>query len=242
MSLSPGQLYLVPTPVGNLSDITERAKETLSKVEIVACEDTRNSGRLLQLLGLKKRLVSYHEFNERARAAQLIERIQQGESVAVISDAGTPGISDPAYRVVRAAIDAGIEIVALPGPNALLPALTASGLPTDRFFFEGFLSHKTGAKKKRLEALRDLPHTLIFYESPFRVQKTLEAMREVLGDRQACLSREISKKFEEHIRGSISEIIQRITAKPVKGEIVLIVAGSGGLTDSGEDSNNGDEA
>jgi 16S rRNA (cytidine1402-2'-O)-methyltransferase len=242
MSIPPGQLYLVPTPVGNLSDITERARETLAKVEIVACEDTRNSGRLLHHLGLKKRLVSYHEFNERSRAAQLIERIQQGESVAVISDAGTPGISDPAYRVVRAAIDAGIEIIALPGPNALLPALTASGLPTDRFYFEGFLSHKSGAKKKRLEALRDLPCTLIFYESPFRVQKSLEAMLEVLGNRHACLSREISKKFEEHIRGSISEIIQRISNKTVKGEIVLTVAGAGGEADSGEVTEDGDHS
>ena len=234
-----GQLYLVPTPIGNLSDITDRARELLTSVDLVACEDTRVSGRLMQLLGLKKKLISYHEFNERERSAQLIERIRTGESVAVISDAGSPGISDPAYRVVRAAIDAGIQIVALPGPSAIIPALTASGLPTDRFFFEGFLSHKSGPRKRRLEAIRKYPHTLIFYESPFRVHKTLAAMHEVFGNRQVCLSREISKKFEEHLRGPLAEIVKAIEGRTVKGEIVLCVAGQES-TDDDETSDIGE--
>lgn len=226
MSTPAGVLYLVPTPIGNLSDMTDRAREVLGLVETVACEDTRVSGHLFHLLGLKKKLVSYHEFNERDRAVQLIERIRSGESIAVVSDAGSPGISDPAYRVVRAAVDSGINVVALPGPNAIIPALTASGLPTDRFFFEGFLSHKTGARTRRLESLRSFPHTLVFYESPFRVHKTLQAMLEVLGDRRACLAREISKKFEEYLRGSLSEILVRIKDRTVKGEIVLVVSGA----------------
>lgn len=225
--MSIGKLYLVPTPIGNLSDMTDHAREVLASADIVACEDTRTSGRLMQHLGLKKKLVSYHEFNERSRSAQLIERIRAGETVAVISDAGSPGISDPAYRVVRAAIEADIEIIPLPGPNALIPALTASGLPTDRFFFEGFLSHKTGARKRRLEAISSYPHTLIFYESPFRIHKTLQAIFDVLGDRPACLSREISKKFEEHVRGTVSEILNQIKGKAVKGEMVLCVGGLG---------------
>ncbi|MBK7140951.1 MAG: 16S rRNA (cytidine(1402)-2'-O)-methyltransferase [bacterium] len=222
-----GTLYLVPTPIGNLSDITSRALEVLKEVEIVACEDTRTSGNLLSKFGIKKRLVSYHEFNERSRALQLIEALKQGESVAVITDAGTPGISDPAYRVVRAALAEQIEIIPLPGPSALLPALTASGLPTDRFMFEGFLSHKSGARTRRLEKLKDFEHTIIFYESPHRVRQTLTAMLQVFGDRQVCLAREISKKFEQFIRGSISEILSRI-GESVKGEVVLVVAGSSG--------------
>lgn len=219
-----GKLYLVPTPIGNLADMTSRALETLKQVEVVACEDTRNSGNLLSKFGIKKRLVSYHEFNERSRALQLLELLKQGHSIAVITDAGTPGISDPAYRVVRAALSEQVEIVPLPGASALLPALTASGLPTDRFLFEGFLSHKSGARKRRLEKLRDFEHTIIFYESPHRVRQSLTAMLEVFGNRQACLAREISKKFEQFLRGSISEILSKI-GESVKGEVVLVVAG-----------------
>ncbi len=224
MNVNKGKLYLVPTPIGNLSDITSRALEVLKEVEIVACEDTRTSGNLLSKFGIKKRLVSYHEFNERSRAIQLLEALKQGQSIAVITDAGTPGISDPAYRVVRAALGDQIEIVPLPGPSALLPALTASGLPTDRFMFEGFLSHKSGARTRRLEKLRNFEHTIIFYESPHRVRQSLTAMLEVFGDRQACLAREISKKFEQFLRGSISEILGKI-GESVKGEVVLVVAG-----------------
>ncbi len=218
------KLYLVPTPIGNLADMTSRALEILKQVEVIACEDTRTSGNLLTKFGIKKRLVSYHEFNERSRALQLLELLKQGHSIAVVTDAGTPGISDPAYRVVRAALSENIEIVPLPGASALLPALTASGLPTDRFLFEGFLSHKSGARKRRLEKLRDFEHTIIFYESPHRVRQSLTAMLEVFGDRQACLAREISKKFEQFLRGSISEILSKI-GESVKGEVVLVVAG-----------------
>ena len=227
MSNSPGTIYLVPTPIGNMGDITQRAVEVLSLVDLVACEDTRNSGNLLKKLNLKKKLVSYHDFNEAGRAQKLVEAVLGGLSVAVITDGGSPGISDPAYRVVRAAIDSGLNLVALPGPCAIIPALTVSGLPTDRFFFEGFLSNKSAARKKRLAELRDLRHTLVFYESPHRVHKTLADMLEVLGDRRACLAREISKKFEQYLRGSLGNLVEQLSDRTVKGEIVLIVAGSG---------------
>ena len=222
---APGKLYLVPTPIGNLSDMTPRALEILAEVDLVACEDTRTSGSLLAKFDLRKKLISYHDFNERSRAGQLLQHLQSGQSVAVMTDAGSPGISDPAYRVVRVALENGIEIVPLPGANALIPALTASGLPTDRFLFEGFLSHKSSTRKRRLEQLESFPHTIVFYESPHRVHQALTAMREVFGNRQACLAREISKKFEQFMRGSIEDILERIEGKTVKGEIVIVVAG-----------------
>ncbi|MBD3403224.1 16S rRNA (cytidine(1402)-2'-O)-methyltransferase [candidate division GN15 bacterium] len=226
MDDSSGKLYLVPTPIGNLEDITQRALRILDEVDIVACEDTRTTGQLLYHFGLRKKLISYHEYNERSQAGRLAEDLASGKSIAVVTDAGTPGISDPAYRVVRAALDAGIDIVALPGPSALLPALTASGLPTDRFFFEGFLSPKSAARKRRLEELADFPHTLVFYESPHRLEKSLDNMREVLGDRPACVAREISKKFEEFVRGKLSAVIAAFAGRSVKGEIVVVVAGN----------------
>lgn len=220
-----GQLYLVPTPIGNLSDITQRALDVLAQVDVIACEDTRDSGNLLRHYDIRKKLISYHNFNESSRAEQLIELLQQGQSIAVITDGGSPGISDPAYRVVRAALENGIEIIPLPGPTAIIPALTASGLPTDRFFFEGFLPPKSGARKTRLTQLAEYPHTLVFYESPFRVHKSLEAMREVFGERPACLAREISKKFEEFIRGPLGTILQQIEKRTLKGEMVIVVEG-----------------
>ena len=225
MAADSGKLYLVPTPIGNMGDITQRALETLREVDLVACEDTRHSGMLLKRLGLKKKLISYHDFNEARRADQLLAKIREGMSVAVITDAGSPGISDPAYRIVRAAIAGNIDIVPLPGATAIIPALTASGQPTDRFFFEGFLPHKSAARKKRLERLKELEHTLVFYESPHRVQKSLGDMLEVLGNRKACLAREISKRYEQFLRGRISDIQNAITDKPVKGEIVLVIGG-----------------
>ena len=227
MSSTTGKLYLVPTPIGNRADITERAVTILAQVDLIACEDTRHSGQLLKHLGIKKPLVSYHEFNERGRAAQLMARMHRGESVAVITDGGSPGISDPAYRVVRAAIDGGVEVVPLPGPCALIAALTASGLPTDRFFFEGFLPVRQAARRKRLEELRDFEHTLVFYESPHRIQKTLADVAAVLGDRPICLAREISKKFEEFLRGSAAEVLATVSSRAIKGEMVLVVAGAG---------------
>ena len=225
MAVDSGKLYLVPTPIGNMGDITQRALETLREVDLVACEDTRHSGMLLKRLGLKKKLISYHDFNEARRADQLLAKIREGMSVAVITDAGSPGISDPAYRIVQAAIASDIDIVPLPGATAIIPALTASGLPTDRFFFEGFLPHKSAARKKRLERLKELEHTLVFYESPHRVQKSLGDMLEVFGDRRACLAREISKRYEQFLRGRISDIQNAIGDKSVKGEIVLVIGG-----------------
>jgi 16S rRNA (cytidine1402-2'-O)-methyltransferase len=225
MTTQAGKLYLVPTPIGNVGDITQRAVNVLQQVDLVACEDTRHSGRLLKRLGLSKKLISYHDFNELQRAQQLLTKIKQGMSIAVITDAGSPGISDPAYRVVQAAIAGNVEIVPLPGATAIIPALSASGLPTDRFFFEGFLPHKSAARRKRLEQLKEFEHTLVFYESPHRVEKSLGDMLEILGDRHACLAREISKLYEQFIRGSISDILTEIALKPPKGEIVLIIEG-----------------
>jgi 16S rRNA (cytidine1402-2'-O)-methyltransferase len=227
MSDRAGKLYLVPTPIGNLGDLSPRGLEVLSMVDVVACEDTRHTGNLLKKLGLKKRLISYHEFNERSRAAELLARLQAGETVAVVTDAGSPGISDPAYRIVRFAVDNAIDIVPLPGPCAIIPALTASGLPTDRFFFEGFLPNKGGKRRTRLGQLADFPHTMVFYESPHRTVKTLTDMHEVLGNRQACLAREISKLHEQFVRGALAEILAILDHGSIKGEIVLVVAGSG---------------
>ncbi len=226
MSDGKATLYLVPTPIGNMGDISDRVRATLSEVEVIACEDTRHSGRLLQQLGIKKKLLSYHNFNETQRASQLIEILRHGSSVAVITDAGSPGISDPAFRVVRIAIEHDIEIIPIPGPNAIIPALTASGLPTDRFFFEGFLSPKSGARKKRLSTLKELNHTLIFYESPHRIVKTIADMLIVLGNRQACIAREISKVHEEFLRGTLKELNDCLSKRKLKGEMVVLVGGS----------------
>lgn len=220
-----GTLYLVPTPIGNLGDITNRALEIIKSVELIACEDTRVTGKLLSLYGVKKKMLSYHNFNEKARLPQLLSILAGGGDVAVISDAGTPGLSDPAYRIIRAAIENGIRISPLPGANSVIPALTASGLPLDRFFFEGFLPCKSTARKNRLARLRELEHTLIFFESPFRIEKTVADLLEVLGDRPACLAREISKMYEEFIRGKLSEILAEVARRRLKGEFVIVVAG-----------------
>ncbi len=225
MDDTSGKIYLVPTPIGNMGDITLRSLEILKLVDLIACEDTRHSGQLLKKLEISKRLVSYHDFNESSRAAQLLDEVRAGKSVAVITDAGSPGISDPAYRIVRTAIDNGVTVIPLPGASAIIPAITASGLPTDRFFFEGFLPHKSGARRNRLEKLKELDHTLVFYESPHRIEKTIGDILEVLGDRPMCLARELSKVYEEFIRGKASEVLAQIKRKPVKGEIVLIVRG-----------------
>lgn len=223
---SQGKIYLVATPIGNLGDISQRALETLKEVDLIACEDTRHSGHFLKKFDISKKLVSYHEFNERSRAESLLKDLQNGKNIAVITDAGSPGISDPAYRIVRIAVENNIEIIPIPGATAIIPALTASGLPTDRFFFEGFLSNKSATRKNQLEKIKLLEHTLVFYESPHRIEKCLADMLEVLGDREACLAREITKKFEQFIRGSVSEIMSQIHTKNIKGEIVLVIAGA----------------
>lgn len=226
MTETSGIIYLVPTPIGNMSDMTQRIIDTLASVDIVACEDTRHSGSLMKKLELKKKLVSYHEFNESERAIQLVKAVQEGQSIAVITDAGSPGISDPAYRIVKMAIENNLTIIPLPGPTAFVPALTASGLPTDRFFFEGFLSNKSAARKKRLTQLIDFPHTIILYESPHRIEKTVNDIFEVFGDRQICIAREITKKFEQFIRGSVTEVIEILAQKKLKGEIVIVIEGN----------------
>jgi len=227
MSAETGTLYLIPTPIGNMADLTRRSIEILEQVDLVACEDTRHSGRLLKALGLNKQLLSYHDLNERTRAGQLVEILAAGQSVAIISDAGSPGISDPAYRVVRTAIDHGVPIVPLPGATSIIPALTASGLPTDRFFFEGFLPNKSGARRTRLGKLVDFDHTLVFFESPHRIEKSLGDMLTVLGNRSASLARELTKLHEEFRRGSLSELIASLSEKNTRGEIVVVVAGKG---------------
>jgi len=221
-----GKLYLVPTPIGNLHDITRRALETLESSEMIACEDTRISGKLLAHFGIKKKLLSYHDFNEEKQVPKILKIILSGGNVSVITDAGSPGISDPAYRIIRSAIENDIIISPLPGPNALIPALTGSGLPPDRFFFEGFLPNKKSARKNRLEKLKELKHTLVFYESPHRIQKAVADALEVLGDRPACIAREISKIYEEYIRGTLSEILDNISSRKMRGEMVLIIEGT----------------
>lgn len=224
MNAKQGKLYLVPTPIGNMEDITLRAINTLRMVDIIACEDTRHTGQLLKKLDISKKLISYHNYNESKRSNFIIDSLQDGQNIAVVTDAGSPGISDPAYRVVKAAIEHDLEVIPLPGPTALIAALTGSGLPTDRFFFEGFLPIKSGSRKNRLKELFETPHTLVFYESPHRIQKTLVDALETLGNRSACLAREISKLHEEFIRGNISELVAR-TKSGVKGELVLVIAG-----------------
>jgi 16S rRNA (cytidine1402-2'-O)-methyltransferase len=220
-------LYLVPTPVGNLEDITLRALRVLGEVDLIACEDTRTSGRLLHHFNIDKPLTSFHDHNERQKVPHLVERMKAGESVALISDAGSPGISDPGFSLVRACAEAGVEVTALPGPTAFVPALTASGLPTDRFVFEGFLPHKKG-RQTRLQALASEPRTMVFYESPHRLVKSLLQMAETFGaERPAAVGRELSKLYEEVRRGSLEELHAHYASQErVRGEVVLVVGGN----------------
>ncbi len=220
-----GTLYLVATPIGNLEDITMRAVRTLKEVDLIACEDTRTSRVLLNHYGISKPLVSYHNFNERQASERIIARILEGQNVAVISDAGTPSISDPGFIIVREAIKQGIEVVAIPGPAAMIMALAVSGLPTDAFIFYGFLPQTSGKRRTILESLKERRETLIFYESPYKIHKLLDEVLDVIGNRQAALCRELTKKFEEVTRGNIETIRQAIADKKVKGEITLVVQG-----------------
>ncbi|MBL0105549.1 MAG: 16S rRNA (cytidine(1402)-2'-O)-methyltransferase [Bacteroidetes bacterium] len=234
--LTPG-LYLVPTPVGNLEDITLRAIRVLKEADVILAEDTRTSGHLLKHLGIDKRMQSYHMHNEHKIVQDIVERISGGEKIALVTDAGTPGISDPGFLLVRECIKSDIHIETLPGPTAFVPALVNSGLPTDRFTFEGFLPQKKG-RATRLEKLREEERTMIFYESPFRLVKTLEQFAVVFGnDRQACVSREISKMFEENKRGTLRECADYFSSKTVKGEIVIVVAGKNLKKHDSEDEN-----
>jgi 16S rRNA (cytidine1402-2'-O)-methyltransferase len=219
------RLYIVPTPIGNLEDITYRAVKILQTVDFIIAEDTRTTGHLLKHLQISKPMQSFHKFNEHQVVNRLVDRIQQGETAALVSDAGTPGISDPGFLIVREALKEEIEVECLPGPTAFVPALIVSGLPCERFCFEGFLPQKKG-RNKRLNELKDEERTMIFYESPMRVQKTLEQLAEFLGSqRRASLSREISKVHEETLRGTLEEILQAVKNKNLKGEVVICVEG-----------------
>ncbi|MCP1380782.1 16S rRNA (cytidine(1402)-2'-O)-methyltransferase [Runella salmonicolor] len=219
------KLYLVPTPIGNLEDITLRAINMLKSVDVILAEDTRTSGHLLKHLGISKPLQSYHIHNEHQTVQRIIQRILKGENMALISDAGTPAVSDPGFLLVRECLKNGIDIECLPGPTAFVPALVNSGLPTDRFTFEGFLPHKKG-RQTRLTELKEEERTMIFYESPHRLLKSLQQFVEYFGaDRQASVSRELTKLYEETIRGTLTEIIAYFAEKTIKGEIVIVVAG-----------------
>lgn len=226
MESTPGTLYVVPTPVGNMDDMTYRSVETLKRVDVAVCEDTRTSGNLFDRYGIETRRTSFHQHNEHRKTPALIERLLQGESIAVVSDAGMPGISDPGYLLVRAAVEAGIPVVALPGATAFVPALVASGLPSDRFVFEGFLPPKKG-RKTRLTELASGERTVVLYESPHRISKLMTQIVDAFGpERPAVIAREVSKKFEEYIRGSASELARRVEQDPPRGEMVVIVGGS----------------
>ena len=218
-----GKLYLVATPIGNLNDMTYRAVETLKSVSVIACEDTRHTRKLLTHFGISNKLVSYHEHNEAERAGELIKRLTNGDSVAVVSDAGTPGIADPSFRIVQSAIDFGIEIVPIPGASAFVNAAAAAGLPTDSLFFGGFLPSKKGDRRKRLLEIAGIPATIIFFESPRRIVASLLDAADVLGDRTAVVAREITKLHEEFSRGTLSELHSKFSSATVKGEIVLLI-------------------
>lgn len=219
------KLYIVPTPIGNLEDITLRAVRVLREADIVLAEDTRTTAFLLKHLGIEKKAYSHHKFNEHATVELVASRIGEGRSVALVSDAGTPGISDPGFLLVRTCLEKGIEVETLPGATAFVPALIQSGFPADRFCFEGFLPQKKG-RNKRLQALAEEARTMIFYESPFRVVKALEQFAEVFGaQRQVSVSRELTKKFEETVRGTLAEAAEHFRQHPPKGEFVIVVAG-----------------
>lgn len=219
------RLVLVPTPIGNLEDITLRAQRILQTADFVLAEDTRTTGNLFRLLGISAKVQAYHKFNEHKMLSSLVDRIRASNMVALVSDAGTPGISDPGFLLLRACVEQGIETECLPGPTAFVPALVNSGLPCDRFYFEGFLPQKKG-RKTRLELLQEQEATMVFYESPYRVMRTLKDFSETFGpDRRASVSREITKKFEETVRGSLTELLDHFARKEPKGEFVLVVEG-----------------
>jgi 16S rRNA (cytidine1402-2'-O)-methyltransferase len=221
--LRAGTLYLVATPIGNLEDITLRALRTLRECDLIAAEDTRLTGQLLRYFEISKPLVSYFKFNEARRCEQIVSRLQRGEKVALVSDAGSPGISDPGERVVRAALAAGCQVEAVPGPCALIAALTASGLPTGEFHFMGFLPHKSGQRRNRLESLSSVPGTLALYESPYRIGRLLEELNEIFPNRRVVLAREVTKRFEEYLRGLPGELRELTRDRSLKGEFVVLI-------------------
>jgi len=219
------KLVLIPTPIGNLGDITLRAIETIKSVDVLLAEDTRQTGKLLKHLNIDKKMWSHHSHNEHKSTSSIIEKIQGGETVGLVSDAGTPGISDPGFLLVRECLKAGVEVETLPGATAFVPALVGSGLPSDKFFFEGFLPHKKG-RQTRLKFLAELPCTIVFYESPHRLIKTLQQIAEFLGEeRQICVVRELTKMFETFHRGTVAEVQKYFEKTLPKGEIVIVLEG-----------------
>jgi len=222
--LTPATLYLVATPIGNLEDITLRALRTLRECDVIAAEDTRRTGQLLNHFGISKPILSYFKFNEAKRSEEILERLARGEKIALVTDAGTPGISDPGERVVRAAVKAGFRVESIPGPCALIAALTASGLPTDEFHFVGFLPVKSGQRRRSLEALKKVSGTLAFYESPYRIGKFLNELNELFPTATVVLARELTKKFEQFLRGKPAELLDIIERRAPKGEFVVLVS------------------
>ena len=236
LSLSmPGILYIVATPIGNLEDITLRALRVLKEVDMIAAEDTRHTQILLSHHDIHTPLTSYHEHNEKTKSQELVTRLARGQNVALVSDAGTPAISDPGFRLVVRAIRAGVRIIPVPGASALTAVLSASGLPTDRFVFEGFLPARKTQRRERLQTLRDETRTLIFFEAPHRLKDTLGDIRELLGNREAVLAREVSKIHEEFLRGPVSELVRALGSDAIRGEVTLIISGSSGLPGVSED-------
>jgi 16S rRNA (cytidine1402-2'-O)-methyltransferase len=221
-----GTLYVVSTPIGNLEDITLRALRILKEVSIIAAEDTRHTQKLLSHFDIHTTLTSYHDFNKEEKTPVLLSKMAEGASIAIVADAGTPTLSDPGFYLIREAIRAGLPVSPIPGPAAAIAALAVSGLPPDRFVFEGFLPKKKGARARRLEQLKPDPRTLIFYESPFRIVGLLEEIKTILGDRPVVVAREMTKMFEEFIRGTVTKVLEKIGKKTVKGEITLVVGGN----------------
>ena len=219
-------LYVVATPIGNLGDITLRAIETLKSVDVVAAEDTRRSGMLLKHLGIKKPFISYHEHNEATRTTELVERLARGENVALITDAGTPALSDPGLRLIRECIKREVPFTIIPGPSSILTALLGSGFSTHKFSFRGFLPVRSGKRERELRAAAESEATVIFFESPYRLTKTLAACVDIMSDRQLCVARELTKKFEEFRSGTANELLAHYQLHPPKGEIVLVISES----------------
>jgi 16S rRNA (cytidine1402-2'-O)-methyltransferase len=221
--LMPGTLYLVATPIGNLEDITLRARRVLRECDVVAAEDTRRTGQLLKHFQISKPMLSYFQFNEAKRSEEIVARLQRGEKVALVSDAGSPGISDPGERVVRAAVGKGLRVESVPGPSAVVAAITASGLSADEFHFVGFLPHKSGQRRNRLESLKATAGTLVLYESPYRIEKLLGELQEVFPEREVVLARELTKKFEEYLRGRPAALLEVAAKRSLKGEFVVMI-------------------
>ena len=241
-NLVMSKLYLVPTPIGNLEDITLRAIRVLKEVDGILAEDTRTSGNLLRHLGISKPMTAFHIRNEHQVVERVADRIAAGETLALVTDAGTPAISDPGFLLVRECVKRGIEVECLPGPTAFVPALVNSGLPAEKFIFEGFLPHKKGRQTK-LQAVANYPYTTVLYESPFRLLKTLQQLAEVCGsERQVCVSRELTKIHEENVRGTLAEVMEHFSKKDIKGEIVIVLEGNTTMTISPPDGDDFDEA